>query len=202
CPAQQPVAHHHRDRDPGRILDRWPRCRRGVVPLPGHWWADLPGRPRQGLPDARGRCAHAGHHLHGRDLAGGFAVLGTQSAHPLRGGRMSLTSNEVVSARDAPQPVSALSERIRLLFKSPTFLAGFITLLFWIGWALFGARLLPAGPYADDLMGALMAPSAAHWFGTDSLGRDIFSRVIVGARDILTIAPLSTILGTLVGTAL
>jgi peptide/nickel transport system permease protein len=115
---------------------------------------------------------------------------------------MSLTSNEVVSARDAPQPVSALSERIRLLFKSPTFLAGFITLLFWIGCALFGARLLPTDPYADDLMGALMAPSAAHWFGTDSLGRDIFSRVIVGARDILTIAPLATILGTLAGTAL
>jgi peptide/nickel transport system permease protein len=61
---------------------------------------------------------------------------------------------------------------------------------------------VPIDPYADDLMGALMAPSADHWFGTDSLGRDIFSRVIVGARDILTIAPLATILGTLVGTAL
>src|SRR5262249_34390186 len=79
---------------------------------------------------------------------------------------------------------------------------GFITLLFWIGCALFGDHLIPVDPYADDLMGALMAPSADHWFGTDSLGRDIFSRVIVGARDILTIAPLATILGTLVGTAL
>ena len=115
---------------------------------------------------------------------------------------MSATSNEVASALEAPRPVSARSERFRLLFKSPTFLAGFITLLFWIGCALFGARLVPIDPYADDLMGALMAPSAAHWFGTDSLGRDIFSRVIVGARDILTISPLATILGTLVGTAL
>jgi peptide/nickel transport system permease protein len=115
---------------------------------------------------------------------------------------MSVTSNEVAAALDAPRPAGARSERLRLLFRSPTFLAGFIILLFWIGCALFGVHLVPIDPYADDLMGALMAPSADHWFGTDSLGRDIFSRVIVGARDILTIAPLATILGTLVGTAL
>jgi peptide/nickel transport system permease protein len=47
-----------------------------------------------------------------------------------------------------------------------------------------------------------MPPDHAHWFGTDQLGRDVFSRVIVGARDILTIAPLATLLGTVAGTAL
>ena len=45
-------------------------------------------------------------------------------------------------------------------------------------------------------------PISTHWFGTDQLGRDVFSRVIVGARDILTIAPLATLLGTVAGTAL
>src|SRR6202012_6141142 len=45
-------------------------------------------------------------------------------------------------------------------------------------------------------------PDHTPWFGTDPLGRDVFSRVIVGARDILTIAPLATLLGTLAGTAL
>ena len=52
------------------------------------------------------------------------------------------------------------------------------------------------------LLNALMPPSAEHWFGTDQLGRDVFSRVIAGARDILTIAPLSTLISTVVGTAL
>ena len=40
-----------------------------------------------------------------------------------------------------------------------------------------------------------------HWFGTDQLGRDVFARVIVGARNILTIAPLATFMGTVAGTA-
>jgi len=43
-------------------------------------------------------------------------------------------------------------------------------------------------------------PSSAHWFGTDQLGRDMFARVIAGARPILIISPLATLFGTIVGT--
>ena len=45
-------------------------------------------------------------------------------------------------------------------------------------------------------------PRREHWFGTDQIGRDVFSRVIVGSRDILTVAPLATLLATVAGTAL
>ena len=55
---------------------------------------------------------------------------------------------------------------------------------------------------ADDLLNTLAPPSAAHWFGTDQIGRDVFSRVIVGARPILSVAPLATLLATAAGTAL
>jgi peptide/nickel transport system permease protein len=57
-------------------------------------------------------------------------------------------------------------------------------------------------PDDTDLLNTLTAPDADHWFGTDQYGRDVFSRVIVGSRDILIVAPLATLLGTLVGTIL
>jgi peptide/nickel transport system permease protein len=104
-----------------------------------------------------------------------------------------------------PQPSEssvARRERIRVLLRSKTFLAGVVILLFWIVCAIFGPSFVPDDPYADDILNKDAAPSAAHWFGTDRLGRDVFSRVIVGARDILIVAPLATLLGTALGAAL
>jgi peptide/nickel transport system permease protein len=88
------------------------------------------------------------------------------------------------------------------LAHSTTFIIGVIIVVFWIACALIGASVVPFDPYADDLLNTLQPPSSDHWFGTDQLGRDVFSRVIVGARDILTIAPVATLLGTATGTAL
>lgn len=104
---------------------------------------------------------------------------------------------------ERPQSASAdLRHNLRLVSRSGTFNAGFVIVLFWVLCALFGRDLVPHDPFADDMMNALLPPSAEHWFGTDQLGRDVFSRVIAGARDILTIAPLATILSTVLGTAL
>jgi peptide/nickel transport system permease protein len=88
------------------------------------------------------------------------------------------------------------------VLRSTTFVIGFIIVTFWAGCAIFGPSFVPYDPYADDMLNSLAPPSAEHWFGTDQLGRDVFSRVIAGARDILTVAPLATILSTVVGTAL
>jgi peptide/nickel transport system permease protein len=92
--------------------------------------------------------------------------------------------------------------RWAVLRRSSTFWTGGTIVGFWALAAILGPRLVPLDPFATDLLHELVPPSAAHWFGTDQLGRDIFSRVIVGSRDILTIAPLATLLGTLVGTTL
>ncbi|TYL72244.1 ABC transporter permease [Bradyrhizobium cytisi] len=88
------------------------------------------------------------------------------------------------------------------LFRSSSFLVGMTIVLFWVICALFGRSFVPYDPLAEDILNALGPPSLDHWFGTDQLGRDIFSRVIVGSRDILTVAPLATILATVFGTVL
>lgn len=96
----------------------------------------------------------------------------------------------------------ATRERLALLRRSKSFIAGAIIVGFWVLCAIFGELLVPKDPLASDPINDLIAPSADNWFGTDKLGRDVFSRVIVGARDILIVAPLAVILATVVGTAL
>ncbi|MBX3502280.1 MAG: ABC transporter permease [Alphaproteobacteria bacterium] len=65
--------------------------------------------------------------------------------------------------------------------------------------AIFGPVIAPHDPLATNTSLALKPPSAAHWFGTDQLGRDIFSRVLVATRLDLTIAFASVILAFLLG---
>jgi peptide/nickel transport system permease protein len=107
-----------------------------------------------------------------------------------------------VGGRPVDDARVARRERFKLLRRQKTFLAGAILVGFWILCAIFGELIAPDDPLASNPVQALLAPSGDHWFGTDRLGRDVFSRVIVGARDILIVAPLATLLGTVLGTAL
>jgi len=66
--------------------------------------------------------------------------------------------------------------------SDPAFWFGATVLLAAIAVAIAGPWLTPYDPNANNLMQRLQAPSAAHWFGTDDLGRDIFSRMLAGAR--------------------
>lgn len=101
-----------------------------------------------------------------------------------------------------PTAPGAVAETVRALLRSKTFLVGAAIVLFWIVCALFGSSFVPYDPLSDDIINAFTPPSADHWFGTDQLGRDVFSRVIVGSRDILMVAPLATLVATIAGTAL
>ena len=68
--------------------------------------------------------------------------------------------------------------------------------------ALFGPMLVPYDPLASRASATLQPPSAQHWFGTDALGRDIFSRVIVATRLDLGIAFSAVLLSFAIGTPL
>ncbi|MDR5736500.1 MULTISPECIES: ABC transporter permease [unclassified Caballeronia] len=107
-----------------------------------------------------------------------------------------------MSTATASAPRPRRFDALGALLRSGTFDFGVLILLSWIVCALFGHWLVPLDPYASDPLNSLAPPSPEHWFGTDQLGRDVFARVIVGSRDILTIAPLATLIGTAAGTAI
>jgi peptide/nickel transport system permease protein len=113
------------------------------------------------------------------------------------GGYLGPAGQAAVAAASRATPA-----RWRLLLRRPTFFVGAGILLFWVVCAVVGHLFAPYNPLAQQLLSANVGPSSAHWFGTDPLGRDVLSRVIVGARDILIITPLATVLGTILGTAL
>jgi peptide/nickel transport system permease protein len=92
-------------------------------------------------------------------------------------------------------------ERWRLLRRRPAFIFGSIVLLIWIVCAIGGEGIAPYGAKETGLP-STNPPSRDYPFGTDTLGRDVFSRVIVGARDVLIMAPLVALICVSVGTIL
>lgn len=86
--------------------------------------------------------------------------------------------------------------------KSKISLVGAGIVLFFIVLAIFGPMIAPQGINDQDFAKRLLAPSSQHWFGTDDFGRDIFSRVIYGARISLWVGLFSVILSLIVGSVL
>lgn len=86
--------------------------------------------------------------------------------------------------------------------KSPFLPMGAALLILFVIAAALGPILAPYDPNAQDLLALLDPPSSAHWFGTDEIGRDILSRVIVGTRITLAIAVTSVMFAGVVGIAL
>ncbi|NEK65399.1 MAG: D,D-dipeptide ABC transporter permease, partial [Xanthomonas perforans] len=71
---------------------------------------------------------------------------------------------------------------LRQLLRNPLTAAGVAVILLLVGVAAFAPWLATHGPYAQDLSQALKPPGAQHWFGTDEYGRDVYSRLVHGAR--------------------
>ena len=90
---------------------------------------------------------------------------------------------------------------LKKMFKSNyLFTFGVIICLFWIIMAIIAPLVAPYDPVVQDLTLRLKAPSAAHIFGTDNFGRDIFSRVIYGGRYSLLAGCLTVVIAGCIGT--
>ncbi len=108
----------------------------------------------------------------------------------------------------ASERKKARMERLRLLYRSPAFVIGVFIVGFWIFCGLFPdilARYDPLNPVRledGSILGARLPPSSHAWFGTDQIGRDVYSRTIWGARSVLLTAPAAAILAVIMGTML
>jgi len=122
----------------------------------------------------------------------------------------------IAPAPAAPVVVGAVSERaqarretIRQLLRRPAFLVGIVVLVGWVLTAILGERITPYDPFNHFFLnhqppGQVTRGDVTelHVFGTDRLGRDVLSRVMVGSRDVLIVAPLAAIFGVTAGTLL
>ncbi|POO85266.1 nickel transporter permease [Clostridium sp. 3-3] len=86
------------------------------------------------------------------------------------------------------------------LISNKAALLGLIIILILIFVALFGKFLMPYDPYTGELSQSLQSPSAAHFFGTDEQGRDIFSRVIDGTAVSLRVGVIAVAISLSIGT--
>src|SRR6266404_5887322 len=88
------------------------------------------------------------------------------------------------------EPLAMIAAEIRSW--SPSLKVGTAIMVVILFGAIFAPWVAPYDPYFQDFAAALQPPGVAHFFGTDSLGRDIFSRVIYGARIDLQIGLVTT----------
>jgi peptide/nickel transport system permease protein len=86
---------------------------------------------------------------------------------------------------------SRVRDVLSILFSSKTAMVGFVIVLFWVTVAIFAPYLTEYTPYEQDWKAPNQGPSAQHVLGTDELGRDLWSRLIYGARVVLVVLPVT-----------
>lgn len=107
-----------------------------------------------------------------------------------------------VLLKTAARRSGGLDHLIYVLRANPVTMFAFGMFALIILAAVFGPSLVPYDPLATNAANALQSPSLAHWFGTDSVGRDVFSRVIVATRLDLSISVAAVALSFLIGSVL
>ncbi|WP_150461875.1 ABC transporter permease [Nesterenkonia ebinurensis] len=115
---------------------------------------------------------------------------------------MSTTTATTVTGAAAPPAQSRVGSRtLRAVLRSPSGVAGVLIVgLFILMAGVSAAGLLPHSPSAQDATVRLQPPSVEHWFGTDQLGRDTFSRVASGVANSARVALVAVVISGVIGT--
>ncbi|MCZ8521197.1 MULTISPECIES: oligopeptide ABC transporter permease [Paenibacillus] len=96
-------------------------------------------------------------------------------------------------------PVKKESRAWTRFKRNKAAMASLVIMIVLVLLALLAPAIAPHDPAEQDLLNRLKPPSAAHWFGTDDLGRDLLSRVLYGARVSLSVGIVSVVLNVIVG---
>ena len=113
------------------------------------------------------------------------------------------TSNiNLAAAEELPKAQSKFKEFVKKFMKRKTAVISLAFIVFIILMAIIGPYVVPYDPQAPDYTAMMQGPSAAHIWGTNEYGQDVFSRLMVGTRLSLTCALTATIIGTAIGVVL
>jgi len=105
----------------------------------------------------------------------------------------------VAAAPRGPARAGAWTTLARFCRRKPLGAAGAVLMLAMVACAVFADALATHDPIATDAAHTLAPPGAEHWLGSDHLGRDIYSRIVHGARISLLVGVMSTLLGSVLG---
>lgn len=111
---------------------------------------------------------------------------------------MAVTSADIKTLGKVKRSSSAALAWRRFLSRKAA-VAALIFILAQVLLAIFAKYIIPFDPYYSDFTATYQAPTKVHWFGTDDLGRDVFSRVIYGARISYAVGVLSQLAVVLIG---
>jgi len=104
---------------------------------------------------------------------------------------MTVTQQTVPTAMAPPSRQHRILESISTVLRSRTAAIGLLIVAFWLMVAILAPLLTPYGPTDQDYAAQNASPSSLHPLGTDNLGRDIWARLIYGARVVLVILPIN-----------
>lgn len=102
-------------------------------------------------------------------------------------------------SRQAAKPTSEFQEVFKHLLRNRAAVAGLAIILFFIILSTLAPFMTSYSPTETELGNRLIEPSAEHWFGTDELGRDLFSRMLYGGRISMRIGVISVLIGLVLG---
>ncbi len=114
-----------------------------------------------------------------------------------------MLSEETSAVRPQKQTRFNGAKLVWMLKSSPLTVTGAVIIVLMLLMMIFSPWLATHDPNAIDLTARLLPPSAAHWFGTDEVGRDLFSRVLVGSQQSilagLVVVAIAGMMGSLLG---